>query len=143
MVAGAALIGAGIAVTSLVLLPAAPLLVAALGWGVAGLGMGLAYSMLALLMLESAPPGEEGTSSAALQLMFTLGTAFGAGVGGAVVALADAGTLALPSALGIVNAMMLVVAAAAVLVALRVPARPHASVIASGLEPVAVPLEHP
>jgi len=143
VVVGAALIGAGIAITSLVLLPAAPLLVAALGWGVAGLGMGLAYSMLALLMLESAPPGEEGISSAALQLMFTLGTAFGAGVGGAVIALADAGTLELAGALGIVNAMMLVVAVAAVLVALRVPPRPSPPVAASDLVGATVPLEHP
>jgi MFS family permease len=143
VVVGSALIGVGIAITSLVLLPAAPLLVAALGWGVAGLGMGLAYSMLALLMLESAPPGEEGISSAALQLMFTLGTAFGAGVGGAVIALADAGTLELPGALGIVNAMMLVVAVAALLVALRVPPRPSPSVVASDLARGAVPLEHP
>jgi MFS family permease len=117
--------------------------VAALGWGVAGLGMGLAYSMLALLMLESAPPGEEGISSAALQLMFTLGTAFGAGVGGAVIALADAGTLELAGALGIVNAMMLVVAVAAVLVALRVPPRPSPPVAASDLVGATVPLEHP
>ena len=143
VVVGAALIGAGIGITSLVLLPGAPLLVAALGWGVAGMGMGLAYSMLALLMLESAPPGEEGFSSAALQLMFTLGTAFGAGVGGAVIALADAGTLELPGALGVVNAMMLAVAVAAVLVALRVPPRPVPSVAGLDLARGAVPLEHP
>jgi MFS family permease len=143
VVVGAALIAAGIAITSLVLLPAAPLLVAALGWGVAGLGMGLAYSMLALLMLESAPPGEEGFSSAALQLMFTLGTAFGAGVGGAVVALADAGTLELAGALGIVNAMMLVVSVLAVLVALRVPRRPALSIVPPDQARGPVPLEHP
>ena len=143
VVVGAAVIGVGIGITSLVLLPGAPLLVAAVGWGVAGLGMGLAYSMLALLMLESAPPGEEGISSAALQLMFTLGTAFGAGVGGAIVALADAGTLELTGALGIVNALMLAVAVAAVLVATRVPPRPAPSVQAVDSARAAVPLEHP
>ena len=143
VVAGAALIAVGIGITSLVLIPAAPLLVSALGWGVAGLGMGLAYSMLALLMLESAPPGEEGISSAALQLMFTLGTAFGAGVGGAVIALADAGTLELEAALTIVNAMMLVVAIMALLVALRVPPRPSPSGAARDPAAVTVPLEHP
>jgi len=143
VVAGAALIGLGIAITSLVLLPSAPLFAAALGWGVAGLGMGLAYSMLALLMLESAPPGEEGISSAALQLMFTLGTAFGAGVGGAVIALADAGTLELAGALGIVNAIMLVVAVGGLLVALRVPPRPSGAARAPDLGAAAVPLEHP
>lgn len=143
VVVGAALIGVGIVITSLVLLPEAPLLVAAIGWGVAGLGMGLAYSMLTLLMLESAPPGEEGVSSAALQLMFTLGTAFGAGVGGAVIALADAGTLELTGALGIVNAIMLVVAVAAIVVARRVPSLRAASFATSDRPRGAVPLERP
>lgn len=124
VVAGAALIAAGIGVMALVLLPDAPVLVAAIGWAVAGLGMGLAYSMLALLMLETAPPGEEGVSSAALQLMFTLGTALGAGAGGAVVALADAGALDLPPALAIVFAAMAAVAALAFLGAFRVPRAP-------------------
>ena len=86
VVAGAGLIAAGIAVTAGVLVPDVPVLIAPVGWAVAGLGMGLAYSMLALLMLETAGPAEAGFSSAALQLMYTLGTAFGAGIGGAVVA---------------------------------------------------------
>ena len=141
VVVGSALIAAGIGITALVLLPGAPVLVAAAGWAVAGLGMGLAYSMLALLALETSPVGEEGASSAALQLMFTLGTAFGAGVGGAVVALADAGLLALPAAVAIVDAIMIGVAVGAVLVGGRVPSRPSP---ARG--PDAVPggaLEHP
>ena len=124
VVIGASLIAAGVAVTTLVLLPEAPVFVAAIGWGIAGLGMGLAYSMLALLMLETAAAGEEGVSSAALQLMFTLGTAFGAGIGGAVVAQADAGRLELPVALAIVNGIMAVVAVAGVLVATRIPRGP-------------------
>jgi MFS family permease len=118
---GSAMIGAGIGVTALVLMPGAPVLTAAIGWGIAGLGMGLAYSMLALLMLETSAPGEEGFSSAALQLMFTLGTALGAGVGGAVVALADEGRLELAPALGLVDLAMLAIAGVAVLVSLRVP----------------------
>jgi MFS family permease len=143
VVIGSVLIGIGIGITSLVLLPDAPLLVAAAGWAVGGLGMGLAYSMLSLLILESAPPGEEGISAAALQLMFTLGTAFGAGVGGAVIALADAGTLELAGALGIVNAMMVAAAVAAVLVSLRVPARPSPAPVMADLAHGAAPLEHP
>ena len=126
VVTGASLIAAGVAVTSIVLLPAAPVFVAAIGWGIGGLGMGLAYSMLALLILETAAPGEEGVSSAALQLMFTLGTAFGAGIGGAVVALADAGTLELRVALGMVNGLMAAVAVMGVVIATRVPPGPAA-----------------
>jgi MFS family permease len=132
VVAGAALIAAGIGITAVVLLPAAPVLVAAVGWAVAGLGMGLAYSMLALLALETAPPGEEGVSSAALQLMFTLGTAFGAGLGGAVVAAAEGGAFDLVTALWIVNGGMAAVALLAVVVARRVPDRPSHRPSAAG-----------
>lgn len=142
---GAALIGAGIVITALVLVPRMPVLVAGVGWAVAGLGMGLAYSMLALMVLETAVPGEEGFSSSALQLMFTLGTAFGAGVGGAVVALADAGTIPLASAIGIVDAVMLVMAVVAVAVSLRVPLgpSPRSTVIEMPGSAGARALEHP
>jgi len=121
---GAGLIGFGIVITSLVLMPDVPVLVAALGWAVAGLGMGIGYSTLALLALETSPPGEEGFSSSALQLMFTLGTAFGAGIGGAIVALADAGTVALPVALTIVFVVTLAMSGLAVGASLRVPRGP-------------------
>lgn len=141
--AGAALIVAGIGVAAIVLLPGASWVVAAAGWAVAGLGMGLAYSMLALLMLETAPPGQEGMSSAALQLMFTLGTAFGAGIGGAIVALADAGHLSLPTAVAFVDGLMLVAGVLAVIVALRVPASPTEHLAPSAAAPAATPLEHP
>ena len=145
VVGGVALIAAGIGTTSLVLLPASPLLVAAIGWGVAGLGMGLAFSMLSLLVLETASPGEEGSSSAALQLMFTLGTAFGAGIGGTFVALADAGALDLVTALAIVNGVMAVIALAGLMVAMRVPRGPSAHngaapVTGSGSAEITAPL---
>jgi MFS family permease len=132
VVVGSALIASGIGITALVLLPDVPLVTAAIGWAVAGLGMGLAYSMLALLALETASPGEEGVSSAALQLMFTLGTAFGAGAGGAVVALAESGAMELRTALWIVNAGMALVALLAVGVGRRVPARPSHRPAAAG-----------
>lgn len=121
---GSALIAVGIGLAALVLLPDLPVLAATLGWAVGGLGIGLAYSMLAYLTLETAPRGEEGASSASLQLMFTLGTAFGAGVGGALVALADRGALELVHALGVVDGLMVAIAIVAMLVALRVPRRP-------------------
>ena len=140
---GSGLIVVGIGITSLVLLPGSGWVVAAVGWAVAGLGMGLAYSMLALLILETAPPGEEGVSSAALQLMFTLGTAFGAGIGGAIVALADAGHLQLPGAIGLVDGLMLAVGALAALVALRVPRSPTEHLGPRHAPESAVPLEHP
>ncbi|MGZ8512172.1 MAG: MFS transporter [Candidatus Limnocylindria bacterium] len=123
MAGGSVLIAVGIATMATVLLPEMPVFMAAIGWAIAGLGMGLAYSTSALVMLESAAPGEEGFSSAALQLMFTLGTALGAGVGGAVVAIADAGVIGLPAALAIVYGMTAAVAILAALVSQRAPAR--------------------
>ena len=55
-------------------------------WTVAGLGMGLAYAPISLMMLHKAPPGQEGRASASLNLADVLGTAIGIGVGGAAVA---------------------------------------------------------
>ncbi|HEX9609219.1 MAG TPA: MFS transporter [Candidatus Limnocylindria bacterium] len=123
MAGGAALIAVGIATTATVLLPGMPVFTAALGWAIAGLGMGLAYSTSALVMLETAEPGQEGFSSSALQLVFTLGTALGAGVGGAVVAVADAGVIDLATALAIVYGITAGVALLAALIAQRVPSR--------------------
>jgi hypothetical protein len=57
-------------------------------WTVAGLGMGLAYSPLSLMMLQKAMPGQEGQASASLNLADVLGTAIGIGAGGAAVAAA-------------------------------------------------------
>lgn len=142
VMAGTALIVVGIIVTSAVLLPSSPVAVAAIGWGVAGLGMGLAYSMITLLVLEAATPGEEGFISAALALMFTLGIAFGAGVGGSIVALAEGGALDLVVAIGIINALMVITAAGSIAVCARTPSRAtssaHVDLAAAGL-----PLEHP
>jgi MFS family permease len=143
VVTGAGFIAAGIGITSAVLVPGIPVLVATAGWAVAGLGMGLAYSMLALLMLETSKPGEEGFSSAALQLMFTLGTAYGAGVGGAVVAVSESGALELQPAIGLIFAIMAVVAMLAVVVAWRVPRGPSELPVAGDRPVLGAPLEHP
>jgi len=139
---GGALIAAGIVVTAGVLVPSLPVLIAPVGWAIAGLGMGLAYSMLALLMLETASAGQEGFSSAALQLMFTLGTAFGAGVGGAVVATSANGAQGLAQAIGIVFAIMAVVAVLSVVVGWRVPRGPSEQVASSERPVLPAPLEH-
>ena len=57
-------------------------------WLFVGLGMGLSYSPLALVMLSEAPPGGQGAATSALQLSDVLGTAIGTGVGGALIAAA-------------------------------------------------------
>jgi predicted MFS family arabinose efflux permease len=141
---GAALISVGIVITSGILLSGVPIFVAAIGWAIAGLGMGLAYSMLSLLVLETATPGEEGFSSSALSLMFTLGTALGAGFGGAFVALADSESIDLVTAIAAVNAIMFVAALAAVAIGFRVPRNGAAAPAGHGAaQSAGRPLEHP
>src|SRR5579862_6348019 len=76
----------GIAGMALDLLPWMPVAAGIAAWTVAGLGIGLAYAPLSLLMLRQAQPGQEGQASASLNLTDVLGTAIGIGVGGAAVA---------------------------------------------------------
>jgi MFS family permease len=83
---GLVIVLAGIAGMVLVLQPRVPVAVGLVAWTVAGLGMGLAYAPLSLMMLREAPPGREGRTSASLNLADVLGTALGIGVGGAAVA---------------------------------------------------------
>ena len=42
--------------------PGVPVWEAFVAWSVAGLGMGLTYAPLSLMMLRAAPPGREGWS---------------------------------------------------------------------------------
>ncbi len=76
----------GIVGMILELQPDVPVAVGIVAWTVAGFGMGIANSPILLLVLRQAPPGREGRESVSLNLADVLGTAAGAGVGGAVVA---------------------------------------------------------
>jgi MFS family permease len=84
--AGFALLAVGIAVVAAALLTQLPLLLVPLGWALGGAGIGLAYGSGTLLCLAAAPPGQEGEVSGQLQLTESLGTAAGAAVGGAMLA---------------------------------------------------------
>lgn len=84
---GFAVLLVGLVTTAIVLLPGVPLLVGIVGWAIAGFGMGLAYAPLTVTVLREAPPGGEGAASAGLQLADILGTALGAGTGGAMIAI--------------------------------------------------------
>src|SRR5690349_6064009 len=90
---GLLIILAGIAGMVLMLQPAVQVAEGLAAWTVAGLGMGLAYAPLSLMMLHNALPGQEGQASASLNLADVLGTAIGIGVGGAAVAAAAGGDL--------------------------------------------------
>ncbi len=84
---GLALILLGVATEAVAVHGGLVLAVPVAGWGVAGLGMGLAFQSLTLEVLNDAPRRREGEATAALQLANVLGVALGAGTGGAAVAL--------------------------------------------------------
>ena len=90
VVAGAALVATGILVVAGALLPAVPSVlaaaVAAAGWLVAGLGMGLGVTSLSVLLLEASPAAEQGANAAALQVSDSLGSILMLGLAGAVFA---------------------------------------------------------
>jgi len=108
--AGLVIVLAGIGgMLVLIAAPAVPVAEGLAAWTVAGLGMGLAYAPLSLMMLQKALPGQEGQASASLNLADVLGTALGIGAGGAAVAAAAGGSLrlgimaafAIPAAVGL------------------------------------------
>jgi len=85
---GLVIILAGIAGLSAMLRPNVPVAEGIVAWTVAGLGMGLSYSPITLLMLAEAPAGREGWASASLNLADVLGSALGIGIGGAAISAA-------------------------------------------------------
>jgi MFS family permease len=125
--AGLCAMTAGIAATSSLVSDAVPAAAAMLSWGLAGLGIGVAYSTLALVVLEAAPAGEEGAASAALQLAFVVGTAVGTAATGAIVArwVGDGRSLAV--AIALVFAVTTALAIVAMATGARLPGRASAA----------------
>lgn len=123
IVGGLAILGLGFVGVAAVLAPSVPPWSAVGAWAVAGLGMGLAFTTCSTAILESAPAGQEGAASAALQLAQVLGAALATGIGGAIVAAPFAGV---PPTRGIaaVDGVMLVVLLAAMATARGVEERP-------------------
>ena len=101
-----------------------PLAVAYLGWGVVGVGMGIAFATIPLAAMRVSESGEEGEELSAVLLMDMLGVATGAGLGGAAIALSDA--LDAPLRAGLGGAFALALAAALALLAItpRIPSGP-------------------
>jgi MFS family permease len=117
---GLVIILAGIAGMILMLQPGVPVTAGLAAWTVAGLGMGLAYTPISLMMLREAPPGREGWASASLNLADVLGTALGIGIGGAGVAADRSLSLGVTTAF----AAAALVAIAALALTRRLPAGP-------------------
>ncbi len=83
---GGAVIALGIAGMIITAHFAVPIAFAVLSWAIGGLGMGIGYAPLSLIVLGEAQPGAEGAATASLQLSDTLGVALGTGASGAIVA---------------------------------------------------------
>jgi MFS family permease len=98
-----------------------PIATAVVAWGVAGLGMGLAYSPISLVTLALATEGAEGEASASLQLSDTLGISLGTGTTGAIVAAGAAAGSTRGEALAVAFVVCAVVALLTSLAAGRLP----------------------
>ncbi len=94
---GFACIAVGAILTVAAASPAIPAWIAAITWVLPGVGMGMMYSAVTLVVLRQSRPEEQGAATSALQLADILGTALGTGVAGAITA---AGTRAGGDGLG-------------------------------------------
>jgi MFS family permease len=103
---GFACVAAGSALTIPVALSVLPPEVTIATWILPGIGMGFMYSAVTLVVLRGVPPAQQGSASSALQLSDILGTALGAGLGGAITAVGErSGSDGLGWALATVYAM--------------------------------------
>jgi MFS family permease len=118
---GLALILVGTAGMAWQLRDGVPLWEAYVAWSVAGLGMGLSYAPISLMMLRAAPSGREGWASASLSLADVLGTALGVGVGGAAVAAVSRASRPVSGGIVLAFAAAALAAVVALFVARRLP----------------------
>ena len=121
---GLILIVLGLAGIASVLNPGIPVVVAVVSWGVAGLGMGLAYSTVSLVVLETAPPDQEGSATASMELASMLGSALGAGLGGAIIGVATARGSTPATGITVVDIIVIAITGIAILTAIRLPGQP-------------------
>lgn len=140
------LIQIGIAVLALgcglfvpVLWPQVPVVAGIVAWTIAGLGMGLAYSTLSLVVLETAPSGQEGAAAASLQIASVLGSGIGTGVGGALVGSLGAAQNLMRPALTIQFLAMVGVLIVGLVAARRLPKGPPAVAAPAPASSVAEP----
>jgi MFS family permease len=93
-----------------------PLAIPYISWTIAGLGMGVAYPTVYLVMMERAPEGSEGTVAALMLLVDSLGVSAGTGLGGGGIAIVTA--LHASLRIGLIGAFGLALLAAIALAAM-------------------------
>jgi len=128
---GLLLIMLGITGIGCVLIPTVPVALAIVSWGVGGLGMGLSYSTVSLVVLETAPADQQGAATASMELASVLGSALGTGLGGVIIALvASAGSV--PSTgIALVDVLVVAVIGVGIVAAVRLPGRSRAAELLS------------
>lgn len=97
--AGFGLLLLGAVLVSPVLWAGWPLWATFLAWAIGGLGMGVLFNPTTIAAMSYATPGREGDVSSQVQLTDALGFSLMGGIGGATIAFADRGSIALQSAL--------------------------------------------
>jgi MFS family permease len=117
---GAMLIGTGALLVAIGVLDV-PVAVPYVGWAIGSVGMGIVWPTIPLSVMTEVEEGREAGELSSTILMDYLGVGIGAGLGGASVALADAGTISIEAGLAGAFAIGIVAAVLLVLVARRLP----------------------
>jgi MFS family permease len=120
---GLALLVLGLLASLLVLTPAVPPIVGVLTFGLAGFGIGIAYSPISLIVLGLSPPAQLGAATSGLQLADVLGEAIATGVTGAILAAAVRASAAPTVPLGLAFTLGLGVGLLGLLITVRLPQR--------------------
>jgi MFS family permease len=116
---GFVLVAIGIAGMAAVLADTVPAWLCIPAWGVAGLGIGMAYSSISLTVLRHAPAGSEGATASSMQLADILGSALGTGIGAIAVAAAVAGLSSAMVGVAITDGLAGALAVAGIFIASR------------------------
>jgi MFS family permease len=120
---GLSLITVGSAGAIFMLFHDVPVIAGPIAWGIAGLGMGIAYSTLSLVVLETAAKGEEGAATSSMQLGIVLATALATGLGGVLIDNFAQGGESVRTSILIQDALMIGVLVIALAVAGRLPGK--------------------
>lgn len=118
---GACMIAVSAVLVSSGLIEGLPIAIAYVGWGFGGFGMGVVFPTIPLSVMAEATEGHEAGELSSTILMDFLGVGVGAGLGGASVALADAGTIPLEAGIAGAFAIGFVIALVLALVGRRIP----------------------
>jgi MFS family permease len=117
---GATLIATGAAVVMVGLLEV-PVVVPYVGWAIGSVGMGIVFPTIPLAVTAEVEEGREAGELSSMILMDYLGVGIGAGLAGASIALADAGTVSIEAGLAGAFVIGIVAAVLLALVARRLP----------------------